>query len=87
MASDGYVAMVQHYFASAWLLGDGIEREHFVRKVGKPTCTRRRHDHPVGIVTPRPVQGRGSRLFVGPQAEKVLEGLAPAWSWSKTTAG
>lgn len=27
VASDGYVAMVQHYFASAWLLGDGIERE------------------------------------------------------------
>jgi YidC/Oxa1 family membrane protein insertase len=32
-SSDGYVAMVQHYFASAWLLNDGIEREHFARKV------------------------------------------------------
>jgi hypothetical protein len=32
-ATNGYVAMVQHYFASAWLLADGITRELFVRKV------------------------------------------------------
>ncbi len=32
-ADNGYVAMVQHYFASAWLLADGIERENFARKV------------------------------------------------------
>ena len=32
-AENGYVAMVQHYFASAWLLGDGIKRELFMRKV------------------------------------------------------
>eukprot|EP01036_Dinobryon_divergens_P011164 gene11164-15011_t len=32
-ASNGYVAMVQHYFASAWLLGDGIKRDLFERKV------------------------------------------------------
>ena len=31
--SDGYVAMVQHYFASAWLLADGTARENFARKV------------------------------------------------------
>ena len=32
-ASEGYVAMVQHYFASAWILPDGIKRELFTRKV------------------------------------------------------
>ena len=31
-ASNGYVAMVQHYFASAWLLGDGQQRDLFMRK-------------------------------------------------------
>jgi YidC/Oxa1 family membrane protein insertase len=30
---NGYVAMVQHYFASAWLLPDGVKRELFMRKV------------------------------------------------------
>jgi YidC/Oxa1 family membrane protein insertase len=28
-ASNGYVAMVQHYFASAWILADGIQRDLF----------------------------------------------------------
>ncbi|RZJ57088.1 MAG: YidC/Oxa1 family membrane protein insertase, partial [Acidovorax sp.] len=30
---NGYVAMVQHYFATAWLLADGTQRELFTRKV------------------------------------------------------
>ena len=32
-ATNGYVAMVQHYFASAWLLGDNTPRDLFMRKV------------------------------------------------------
>src|SRR6186713_1197570 len=32
-ATNGYIAMVQHYFASAWILGDGIKRDLFERKV------------------------------------------------------
>ncbi|MBO1925917.1 YidC/Oxa1 family insertase periplasmic-domain containing protein [Staphylococcus epidermidis] len=32
-ATNGYVAMVQHFFASAWLLADGIQRDNLVRKV------------------------------------------------------
>ena len=28
--------MVQHYFASAWILPDGVQRENFVRKVDNP---------------------------------------------------
>ncbi|TAM50135.1 MAG: membrane protein insertase YidC [Burkholderiaceae bacterium] len=75
-ASDGYVAMVQHYFASAWLLGDGIHRELFARKVSANL-------YAVGMITPlgsiapgasRSVQ---ARLFTGPQEEKKLEGIAP----------
>ena len=26
-STDGYIAMVQHYFASAWMLADGIKRD------------------------------------------------------------
>jgi YidC/Oxa1 family membrane protein insertase len=73
---NGYVAMVQHYFASAWLLGDGISRENFVRKVDTNL-------YAVGMITPladvAPGQSKSvsARLFVGPQEEKVLESLAP----------
>ena len=30
-STNGYVAMVQHYFASAWILPDGVKRQLFVR--------------------------------------------------------
>ncbi|PUE12429.1 membrane protein insertase YidC [Limnohabitans sp. T6-20] len=75
-STNGYVAMVQHYFASAWLLGDGISRENFVRKVDTNL-------YAVGMITPvadvAPGQSKtvSSQLFVGPQEEKVLEALAP----------
>ncbi|MEO8249215.1 MAG: membrane protein insertase YidC, partial [Burkholderiales bacterium] len=32
-STGGYVAMVQHYFASAWVLPEGVKRDLFVRKV------------------------------------------------------
>ncbi|MBM3387003.1 MAG: membrane protein insertase YidC, partial [Betaproteobacteria bacterium] len=75
-ADNGYVAMVQHYFASAWLLGQGIARENFVRKVDNNL-------YAVGVITPlgEVAQGQSkaleTTLFAGPQEEKVLEALAP----------
>jgi YidC/Oxa1 family membrane protein insertase len=73
---NGYVAMVQHYFASAWLLADGTQREIFARKVDTNL-------YAVGMIAPIETIAPGSsraveaRLFVGPQEEKVLEALAP----------
>ena len=75
-ATNGYVAMVQHYFASAWILGDGIKRDLFERKVDNNL-------YAVGMITPLDAIAPGasksieSKLFVGPQQEKTLEGLAP----------
>ncbi len=75
-STNGYVAMVQHYFASAWLLPDGIQRENFVRKVDTNL-------YAVGMITPladlAPGQSRtlSNQLYSGPQEEKVLEALSP----------
>ena len=75
-ATNGYVAMVQHYFASAWLLGDGIKRDLFERKVDNNL-------YAVGMITgmgeiaPGTSKGIESKLFVGPQEENMLEKLAP----------
>ena len=74
-ATDGYVAMVQHYFASAWLLDQGVERENFVRKVGELYSAGM--ITPLGSIAPGETKALSSRLFVGPQEEKVLETLAP----------
>lgn len=72
---DGYVAMVQHYFASAWILGSGIERENFVRRVGGLYSAGM--ITPVGTVAPGQSASVSAQLFVGPQEEKVLQNLAP----------
>jgi len=75
-ASNGYVAMVQHYFATAWILADGIQRDIFLRKVDANL-------YAVGMITPLDTMAPGStkavsaKLFIGPQEEKVLEALAP----------
>ena len=75
-ATNGFVAMVQHYFASAWLLGDGIQRELFQRKVDTNL-------YAVGMITaagdvaPGATKTIESRLFVGPQEENMLEKIAP----------
>jgi len=74
-APDGYVAMVQHYFASAWLLDQGTERENFVRKVGNVYAAGMITNVPT--VAPGATQVVASRLFLGPQEEKALEALAP----------
>ena len=73
---QGYVAMVQHYFASAWLLPENTARENFARKVDNNL-------YAVGMITPfnevAPGQTKTleATLFVGPQEEKMLELLAP----------
>jgi len=73
-ASNGYVAMVQHYFASAWLLGDGIKRDLFMRKVDTNLYS-------VGMIAPLESIAPGARktvearFFAGPQEEKKLEAL------------
>ena len=75
-ASNGYVAMVQHYFASAWLLGDGIKRDLFMRKVDNNLYS-------VGVIAPLEPIAPGARktveaqFFAGPQEEKILEALTP----------
>ncbi|MFD1710341.1 membrane protein insertase YidC [Ottowia sp. GY511] len=73
---DGWVAMVQHYFASAWLPAPGKNHENFARKVGDNLYAAGLIT-PFGAVAPGQTGTTHSRLFVGPQEEKMLEGIAP----------
>jgi YidC/Oxa1 family membrane protein insertase len=75
-SSSGYVAMVQHYFASAWLLADGIKRELYMQK------TEANHYSvgmraPMTVVAPGATHTTESKLYVGPQEENKLEALYP----------
>ncbi len=72
----GYVAMVQHYFASAWLVKEDKQRDFYARKLDQNL-------YAVGMlvkagtVAPGQTAKQSTQLFVGPQEEKKLEALYP----------
>lgn len=75
-SENGYVAMVQHYFASAWLLPNGVRRDLFMRKVDTNLYAAGLITQ-LGEITSGTSKAVEAVLFVGPQQEKDLEKLAP----------
>ncbi len=75
-SADGWIAIVQHYFVSAWLPAPGREREYFTNKVGDNLYT-------AGVVVPAGTIAPGSsatvavRAYIGPQETEALEHVAP----------
>lgn len=78
----GWIAMVQHYFASAWLPSDKTVRDVYVGKVEQNLFR-------IGLQTPiAPISAGAShvektRLFIGPQEETLLETIAPGFDLIK----
>jgi YidC/Oxa1 family membrane protein insertase len=75
-AADGWVAMVQHYFASAWLVPAGSQREFRTAKTGENRYAIAMVQ-PLEEVAPGASRVHEAQLFVGPQEEKKLAALAP----------
>jgi YidC/Oxa1 family membrane protein insertase len=75
-ASDGWIAMVQHYFASAWLLEGSSPREFRTAKTGTNQYAVAMVV-PLGEVAPGASKAIDVRLFAGPQHENQLAALAP----------
>jgi YidC/Oxa1 family membrane protein insertase len=75
-ADDGWVAMVQHYFASAWLVPAGTPREFRTQKVGNNLYAVQMV-LPLGELAPGASKTHEATLFAGPQEEKNLEAMAP----------
>ncbi|HQX58451.1 MAG: membrane protein insertase YidC [Rhodoferax sp.] len=81
-ATNGYIAMVQHYFASAWILPDGVKRSISMDAVdvGSPVpdcCYRATMIAPIDPIAPGATKAIDAKFFAGPQVEKQLETLAP----------
>ena len=74
-APDGYVAMAQHYFTSAWLPPEGMARENYVRKVDHLYAAGQVFN--LGSIAPGATKTFTSTLFVGPQDEKLMNATAP----------
>ncbi|MBX3620546.1 MAG: membrane protein insertase YidC [Rhizobacter sp.] len=75
-ADNGWVAMVQHYFASAWLVGGKQARDFFVGKVpGAANEYAVGMFVPLGEIAPGTTKTFDAQLFAGPQEDKKLKSL------------
>ena len=74
-ASDGWLAMVQHYFVGAWIPEQGVQREYFARKVG-PEFYSAGVILPVAAIAPGQSGTVSTRLYAGPQEQGKLEEVA-----------
>lgn len=78
---DGWIGLIQHYFASAWIPKTGVEREFYTKKLSDNIFA-------MGVVTPTaPIAAGataefGAQLFAGPQTEKVLIKAAPGLEYT-----
>jgi YidC/Oxa1 family membrane protein insertase len=77
-ADNGWVAMVQHYFVSAWLPAKG-EREFYLREIGKDV-------YAAGLIVPVAAVAPGATgtisvpLYAGPQEQEKLAKIAPGFN-------
>ena len=75
-ATDGWTALVQHYFVSAWMPQGDVEREFFARKVG-PDLYSSGVILPVAEIADGATGKIGARLYAGPQEQDKLQDIAP----------
>ncbi|GAB3625644.1 insertase [Pandoraea terrae] len=81
-SDDGWIAMVQHYFASAWIPQEGAARENYIGKLDNGL-------YRVGSKAPLASLAGGqavtvnARLFAGPQEEHMLGEIAPGLELTK----
>jgi YidC/Oxa1 family membrane protein insertase len=77
-ASDGWLAMVQHYFVAGWAPQGKDEREFYMRKVADNLYSAG-VILPVGTVSPGQTVRVDAPLYAGPQEQAKLEKVAPGF--------
>jgi YidC/Oxa1 family membrane protein insertase len=82
VGDPAWIAMVQHYFASAWIPDDKAKRDIYAGKIDN-NLYRIGMQIPLGALTPGVTVVEKVRLFVGPQEESVLETIAPGFALLK----
>jgi YidC/Oxa1 family membrane protein insertase len=75
-SNDGWVAMLQHYFVSAWLPGENVSREFYTRRLDDNL-------YAAGVIVPAGAIGAGKSatltvaLYAGPEEPQKLAKIAP----------
>ncbi len=76
-ADNGWLAMVQHYFVSAWVPKDKTQREFYMRKLDGSNVFQAGVIVPVGDVAAGGKADTSVTLFAGPQEQASLKNIAP----------
>ncbi len=80
-STDGWIGIIQQYFASAWIPNAGTSREFYTKQLSE-------HTFAVGVVTPATsIQAGakaelGAKLFAGPQTNADLAAAAPGLEYA-----
>jgi YidC/Oxa1 family membrane protein insertase len=75
-ADNGWFAMVQHYFVTAWVPSQGKTRSYEMTELQKNLFAIRSIE-PVGTIAPGSLLNIPAKLWVGPQDQEGLEKVAP----------
>ncbi|SNX28792.1 protein translocase subunit yidC [Polynucleobacter meluiroseus] len=77
-----WIALVQHYFASAWIPSDKLARDIYAGKIDN-NLYRIGMQTPLGVISQGVVVEEKARLFIGPQEERMLESITPGFALLK----
>jgi len=75
-ADNGWFAMIQHYFVTAWVPPQGAQRSYEMAQVGNNLYAARSIES-IGDIGPGAASTLQTKLWVGPQDQDALEALAP----------
>ncbi len=75
-ANNGWVAMIQQHFLSAWVPQQGEERQLYTRRVANDEYAVG-SIVPLGELAPGATKSEEATLYVGPQSQKRLAQIAP----------
>lgn len=80
-SKDGWIGLIEHYFASAWIPNTGVNREFYTKQLSENIFA-------MGVVTPSTNIAAGAKieirakLFAGPQTEADLAAAAPGLEYA-----
>ena len=75
-SEDGWIAMLQHYFFSAWLPRSGVPREFYARRMEEGLYSAG-VIVPVGAIVPGARASVSVPLYAGPEEQEKLSKIAP----------
>jgi len=76
VVSDGWIAMIQHYFMSAWIAPRGTQETFYTDVLNGPRYIIGQYSEPATL-PPGVTHSFENRLFIGPKLQDTLASIAP----------